>query len=116
MHGGETNTTKEMHMKFEEYVQIHGSKVDVDEAYKDMLDEVYGEVEVAGLRYSTSRTLEIVDPTAFRCGMVDFVDSMTSDNVWVEINENFYPFAEVEELRDRFEEEQPDEDEDEDEE
>ncbi len=43
-----------------------------EQRFRDMLDDIYGEVEIAGMKYRTSRVLEDVDPTAFRCGVSDF--------------------------------------------
>lgn len=45
------------------------------EQYRDMLDEVYGTVTIADIEYDTSRTLEAIDETAFRCGFSDWLDS-----------------------------------------
>ena len=46
-----------------------------EELYADMLDEVYGVVTVAGMEYNTAYVLRNVDPIAFRCGLVDYLDS-----------------------------------------
>ena len=40
--------------------------------FREMLDDTYGEVEIAGYKYDTSRALEELDPTAFRCGVRDY--------------------------------------------
>lgn len=40
--------------------------------YEDVLDEIYGDVQIAGLSYSTGQALREIDPTAFRCGKVDY--------------------------------------------
>lgn len=45
------------------------------EMYRDMLDDVYGDVTVAGLTYTTSRALEVLDPIAFRVGFSDWTDA-----------------------------------------
>ena len=45
------------------------------EAYREMLDDVCGVVNIAGLQYSTSRALELLDETAFRCGFNDWTDA-----------------------------------------
>lgn len=57
---------------------------EVDGLYAEMLDEVYPVVNVAGMEYSTSDVLRHVDPIAFRCGMLDWVDSNLSDGIWTE--------------------------------
>ena len=50
---------------------------ELDEAgYDDWLDEIGGDVTIAGLTYSTSYALKMVDPIAYRCGMGDYRDVM----------------------------------------
>lgn len=49
---------------------------ELEELYKEMLDEVYGVVKVAGYEYETSRTLQEIDPTAYRVGFNDWLDSL----------------------------------------
>lgn len=46
----------------------------LDDMYRDMLDEVYGDVKIAGMRYSTSRALALLDETAYRTGFNDWLD------------------------------------------
>lgn len=43
--------------------------------YDEMLDECYPDVKVCGMRYSTSDVLKHVDPIAYRCGFVDWLDA-----------------------------------------
>ena len=50
-----------------------------ESAYDEMLDECYGEVNVAGFTYSTSEALFKLDPIAYRCGMSDYYDSLRED-------------------------------------
>ena len=52
---------------------------DLVNAYDEMLDEVYGMVEVAGMMYDTSRLLSECDPIAYRCGFNDYLDSIDYD-------------------------------------
>lgn len=42
-----------------------------EDAYIDMLDDVYGDVVIGSLKYSTGRVLKEIDPIAFNCGMSD---------------------------------------------
>lgn len=49
-------------------------------AYADMLRECYGDVNVAGLNYDMARVLADVDPTAYRCGYLDYLDSEGIDS------------------------------------
>ena len=47
----------------------------LDQRYRDMLDEAYEPVNIAGLEYSTSNALRLVDPIAYTCGFNDWLDS-----------------------------------------
>ncbi len=47
--------------------------------YDDMLDEVYGYVDIAGYTYSTSDALNNLDPIAYRAGMLDYYGSLAGD-------------------------------------
>jgi len=42
--------------------------------YDSFLDEVYGDVEIAGLTYATSEALKTIDPIAYRCDFLDWLD------------------------------------------
>lgn len=70
--------------------------LDTEEMYRSMLEECYGDIEVAGLTFSATRIIEELDPTAFRCGMVDYIDSLSL----VEINGDYYEQDAVETERD----------------
>lgn len=50
-----------------------------DSEYSDYLDEIYGDVEVCGMTYGAGRTLEGIDPTAFRCGKGDYESEIQSE-------------------------------------
>jgi hypothetical protein len=49
---------------------------DVERMYDDMLDDMLDEypVTIGSLEYSGSYVLQQVDPVAYRCGFLDFVD------------------------------------------
>ncbi len=49
-----------------------------EEQYRDMLDEIYGDVEICGQRFSSGRALQELDPTAFRCGQTDYESDQPS--------------------------------------
>lgn len=44
------------------------------EEYDEYLDERYGNVDVMGLSYSTSRVLKAVDPSAYNKGFSNWSD------------------------------------------
>lgn len=51
-----------------------------DDEYDEMLDEVYGDVEVCGMTYSSSRALKELDPVAYNCGKSDYEANYDLDN------------------------------------
>ena len=53
-------------------------EIDPDD-YADQFDESLdesGDVSIAGYNYALSYALQVLDPTAYRCGLNDFVDSL----------------------------------------
>lgn len=58
---------------------------DARESFDDLLDEC-GPVMVAGLEYMPSRVLREVDPIAYRCGLIDYIDSEGVDSDTLEGN------------------------------
>jgi hypothetical protein len=60
------------------------SQYELETMYEDMLDDVYGVVDVAGMQYDTSRLLKEADPIAYAVGMHDYADSLMSDGYEVE--------------------------------
>lgn len=54
--------------------------VNGDEMFNDMLDECNEEVNICGYKYSPSYALKEIDPTAYRCGMADYLDSCSCDD------------------------------------
>lgn len=81
------------------------SESELDQRYRDMLDEVYGEVTIAGLTYQTSDALESVDPTAYRCGFSDWLD----DETLIEVDGEYFNRADWEEYQEALEEEEENE-------
>lgn len=45
---------------------------EIEEQYKNMLDECYGVVNIAGMEYDTSYALRECDPIAYRVGLSDY--------------------------------------------
>ena len=46
------------------------------EQYDEMLNECYPPVEVAGLTFEPSDVIFNCDPIAYRCGLIDYIDSI----------------------------------------
>ena len=61
---------------------------DYEESYKESLDSE-GPVNVAGMTFEAHRIIEELDPTAYRCGLVDYVDGInkTEDAGYIELTE-----------------------------
>lgn len=53
------------------------------ELYREDLDGTYGEVGLAGCRYSVARTFEAADPNAFRQGFLEWFDALCRDGEMV---------------------------------
>lgn len=71
-------------------VETEGETVDIEELYRDLLDEVYEPIKFGELEYSPSTVLESVDPTAFRMGCNDYADSEIEDGRLIYLNGNYY--------------------------
>jgi chromosome segregation ATPase len=52
---------------------------DFEELFNEALDE-QGDIKIGNLTYSPSHVLKQVDPTAYRCGLIDYTDSVFTDN------------------------------------
>lgn len=52
---------------------------ELEESYKEMLDECYGMVKIAGYEYETSYALKECDPIAYRVGLSDYEASLEED-------------------------------------
>jgi len=48
---------------------------DLEARYEEDLNDAYGEVEVCGYTYSAGTVLKTIDPIAFRCGFVDWMNA-----------------------------------------
>ena len=62
--------------------ELENFEIDIDDHetdYNDALDSD-GPVNVAGMKFDASRIIEELDPIAYRCGLVDYVDSLEKDD------------------------------------
>jgi len=51
-------------------------------AYEEMLDEVYGEVVVCGHTFRSAHVLKELSPITYRCEFLDWLDA---ENEWEEV-------------------------------
>lgn len=94
------NTEKKIQAKLEKRVKAELDPIDLDQRYRDFLDEIYPEVKIGDSRYSPSRIVEELSPTDFRCGKVDWIDSEIKNGVLSEeIDGEYYDAEEVENIR-----------------
>lgn len=97
---------KTLDSKLEKRVKAELEPVDVEQIYRDMLDECEPEVNVAGLSFVPSRVVEELDPVAFRCGVNDYVASLVGETLSEEIDGNHYDLEEVNEIIEEIESEE----------
>ena len=68
---------------------MNGYRLEEIERYDQMLDDCYGDVEICGMKYAPSRALALVDPTAYRCGLGDWLSALESDGEYCSEKELF---------------------------
>ena len=56
--------------------QIELDPDDYEDQFDESMDDSIPEIEIGCLTYSPSHVLKNVDPTAYRCSLNDFVDSL----------------------------------------
>lgn len=75
------------------YVWVHNGEAvtesELDRLYEDMLDDIYGAVNIGGYEYETSDALKQVDPIAYRCGRNDYVDSLVREGDMIMDEEDY---------------------------
>lgn len=64
------------------YVDADGelySESELEDAYEDWLTDCYGSISVCGYEYDAGSVFRELDPTAFRCGFLDWIDVRVCD-------------------------------------
>jgi hypothetical protein len=79
--------------------------------YDELLNDIYEEVDICGYKYEPARTLRNVDPTAYRCGFVDWLSA--NDDI-TELGGEYWHVDDVEEAEEVIEAEDAEEEETED--
>jgi len=75
-----------MNAKLLKQISDNLTPLDTSDMYRTMLEDCYGEIKIGDLTFSAARIIEELDPTAFRCGEADYVDSLSL----VEIQGDYY--------------------------
>lgn len=102
---------KHIEAELEKRVKEDLKPIDLEELYRDMIDECEPVVKVCGLSFTPSRIIEELDPTAFRCGVSDYADSLIGETLSEEIDGEYYNLDEVNDIRDEIESELDEEEE-----
>lgn len=89
--------------KAEKRIVAELEPVDLEQLYRDMLDECEPEIKVGGLSFCASRIVEELDPVAFQCGVCDYADGLVNESITEEIEGNHYDLREAEEIVDEVE-------------
>ena len=97
--------TKKIEAELDKRVKEELKPIDLEELYREMLDECEPEVKVAGLSFCASRIIEELDPIAFRCGVSDYADFLIGETISDEIDGEHYNLDEVNDIRDEIESE-----------
>ncbi len=89
--------------KLTDYIKENLKPVNLEGLYDDMLDECYSFKSVGGIfaHMQPSRVLAKCDPTAYRCGMNDYEDSLGL----IEIGGDYFDADDCEEQREKLVEE-----------
>jgi hypothetical protein len=103
---------KHIEAELEKRVKEELKPIDLEELYRDMIDECEPVVKVGGLSFTPSRIIEELDPIAFSCGVNDYADSLIGETISEEmIDGEYYKLDEVNDIRDEIESELDEEEE-----
>jgi hypothetical protein len=69
--------------------------IDMEEYFRDMLDDCYPPIKFGDMEWCPSMVLERVDPVAFRCGVSDAFDS---DTMFEAADGGYYWQSEVDDI------------------
>jgi hypothetical protein len=84
-------------------IRQHCQPVDGEEMFEEMLDECYPELKVGCCTFSPSQVMKECDPTAFRIGVSENLDSLAEDCQLYELNGDYYQVSDIEEMLDETE-------------
>ena len=87
----------------EHLIRQHCQPVDGEEMFEEMLDECYEELKVGCCTFSPSQVMKECDPTAFRIGTSENLDSLAEDCQLYELSGDYYQVSDIEEMLDDIE-------------
>ncbi len=79
----------------EHLVKEHCTPIDGEEAFEEMLNECYGTVKVGFAEWDAGHVLKELDPTAFRCGLSDY---LAEDEQHAEFDGEYYSISDIESM------------------
>ena len=79
--------------------------VDGEEMFEEILDESYEEVKIGCCTFSPSDIMKELDPTAFRIGVTENLDSLAEDCQLYQSDGKYYQTTDIEEMLDEIESE-----------
>jgi hypothetical protein len=82
---------------------------DLDQRYRDMLNECYPVVSICGYEYDPAEALAQIDPVAYRCGFADYVGDDDGSGT-IEIDGTNYEARDLENMFEGYEASLEDED------
>jgi hypothetical protein len=56
--------------------EIDPDDSEIIEQYEDMLRDTYGRIDIAGIGYDVAWASRKLDPIAYRCGLLDYIDGL----------------------------------------
>lgn len=81
-------------------IEQHCTPVDNEEAYAELLDEIYDEVKIGYSTFSPSQIIKELEPVTFRIGASEMLDD---PDRYYEHNGNYYEMADIESMLDDLE-------------
>ncbi len=84
-------------------IEQHCTAVDGEDLFEEILDECYPEVTVGCCTFTPSAVMKDLDPTAFRIGAQENLDSLAEDDQLYECNGDHYQMFDIEEMIDEIE-------------
>ena len=87
----------------EHLIKQHCESIDEEELFDEMMDECYPEIEIGCCTFSPSAVMKELDPTCFRIGAQENLDSLAEDGQLYETGGEYYNTHEVEEMIDDIE-------------
>jgi len=87
----------------EELIRQHCEPIDTEELFEQMLDDCYEEITLGNLSWSPSYVMKELDPTAFSCGVSEYIDGLVEDGEYYEFDGGCYDSVDIEEMLDDIE-------------